>query len=298
MSRSLAAALVRLLEASGDAPASLFTEAQKKALDELGRRTGALAARPQGRGVVYRVTHRAALESVLRTMRPDAQSALPEGLPRRAANVATHRDSKARDAGHAFHYLLLKAIGEDVCWRHGPDRTLALSPVTAAAGAGVLAIRPDDSWRSDEPLWLVENQALFDRTDWLPAGTRASLAYYGGQIPARLLAWLARGRRAPELIVFADYDGVGLQNYARLLECSRAPCAFWLMPSWQELLRRYGSQAIWRDNHVAFMAASARLAELGAPGEVLALCRSMSREGLALEQEAVWHAPSAGQAAD
>ncbi len=298
MSRSLAAALVRLLEASGDAPASLFTEAQKKALDELGRRTGALAARPQGRGVVYRVTHRAALESVLRTMRPDAPRTLPEDLPRRAANVATHRDSKAGVTSHDFHYLLLKASGEDVCWRHGPGRILELSPVTAAAGAGVLAIRPEDNWQSDEPLWLVENQALFDRMDWLPAGTRASVAYYGGQIPARLLSWLARDSRAPELILFADYDGVGLQNYARLLEHSRTPCSFWLMPGWEDLLLRYGGQAIWRDNHAAFMAATARLDALGAPGEVLALCRAMSREGLALEQEAVWHALSPGQAAD
>ena len=47
--------------------------------------------------------------------------------------------------------------------------------------------------------------------------------------------------------------------------------------------------AIWRDNQAAFMEASARLAELGAPNEVLDLCRAMSREGLALEQEAVWH---------
>lgn len=63
-------------------------------------------------------------------------------------------------------------------------------------------------------------------------------------------------------------------------------------------IRSYGSQAIRRDNHVAFMAATARLDELGAPGEVLALCRSMSREGLALEQEAVWHAPSPGHVTD
>lgn len=292
MSRSLAAALTRLLEAAGDAPASLFTEAQKTALDELSRRTNALCARPQGRGVVYRVTNRAALESVLRTMRPDAAEAVPESLPQRAANVATHRDSKARDAGHNIHYLLLKAIGDDLRWRHGDERILELSPVTAAAGAGVLAIQPEDGWQSDEPLWLVENQALFDRTDWLPAGTRASLAYYGGQIPARLLSWLAHRPRAPEVILFADYDGVGLQNYARLLEHSRSPCSFWLMQGWRELLTRYGSQATWRDNHAAFMAAAARLRELGALGEVLELCRSMSREGLGLEQEAVWHAPS------
>lgn len=294
MSRSLAAALTRLLETAGDAPASLFTEAQRKALDELSRRTDSFSARPQGRGVVYRITHRAPLESLLREMRPDVAIALPEGLPLRAANVATHRDSKARKAGHDIHYLLLKAVGEGVRWCHGDQRILELTPVTAAGGAGALATQSEDGWQSDTPLWLVENQALFDRTDWLSDGTRASIAYYGGQIPARLLGWLANSIRAPEVILFADYDGVGLQNYARLLEHCRGPCSFWLMPGWRELLTRYGSQAIWRDNHAAFMAAVTRLDELAAPGEVLELCRWMSREGLALEQEAVWHASSVG----
>lgn len=294
MSRSLAAALSRLLSINGDAPASLFTDAQRKALDELSRHTKALSARPQGRGVVYQVTHRTTLAGILRTMRPDMASALPEGLPQRATNVATHRDSKARKAGHEIHYLLLKAIGDDVRWSRGDQCKLELSPVTAAGGAGALATQPEDGWQSDTPLWLIENQALFDRTDWLPAHTRASLAYYGGQIPERCLAWLAHSPRAPEVILFADYDGVGLQNYARLLERCRSRCSFWLMPGWRALLTRYGSQAIWRDNHAAFMAAAARLDELGAPDEVLELCGRMSREGLALEQEAVWHASSVG----
>lgn len=288
MSRSLADALSRLLDTAGDVPASHFTARQKQALDELGRTTQALTTLPHGRGVVYRVTNRLQLENLLRTMRPGAADELPQGLPRRAVDVATHRDSKARDAGHEIHYLLLKAVGDPVCWRQG-ERVLELSPVTVAAGAGALAIQRDDGWQSNEPLWLVENQALFDRTDWLPDGTRASLAYYGGQIPARLHAWLAHCARAPEVILFADYDGVGLYNFARLLEHSPSPCSFWLMPGWRSLLTRYGSQAIWRDNHAAFMEASARLAELRAPEEVLELCQAMSREGLALEQEAVWH---------
>ena len=42
------------------------------------------------------------------------------------------------------------------------------------------------------------------------------------------------------------------------------------------------------------MAAAARLDELGAPDEVLELCGRMSREGLAPEQEALWHASSIG----
>ncbi len=39
-------------------------------------------------------------------------------------------------------------------------------------GAAALAIHAGSTWRSEHPLWLVENQALFDRLDWLPSSSR------------------------------------------------------------------------------------------------------------------------------
>ena len=50
-------------------------------------------------------------------------------------------------------------------------------------------------------LWLVENQALFDRTDWLPEGTQATLLYYGGQLDGRLLSWLGHRPRFPSQVI-------------------------------------------------------------------------------------------------
>ncbi|MCB1957472.1 MAG: hypothetical protein KDG55_17465 [Rhodocyclaceae bacterium] len=288
MSRSLAAALAKLLASEGDTPASLFTEAQRKALDELLRRTGGASTLRQGRGVVYRISQRVSLETVLRDLSPADADTLPHDIPARARNVATRRDSKGGESGHGLHYMVLKAVGEDVSWAADDGRHIELSPLTDIAGAAALAIRPTDSWHSSQPLWLIENQALFDRTDWLPEGTRASLAYYGGQIPAALLAWLAARPRAAAVILFADYDGVGLQNYARLLECCPAPCSFWLMPDWEAKLRDFGNTTIWRDNHDRFTAAEVRLQALRAPIEILELCRVLAREGRALEQETVW----------
>lgn len=288
MSRALAHALEKLLTQGDEAPASLFTPAQQSALDVLARGTGFLIARPQGRGVTYRISNRAGLEAHLRTLRPETPETLARDIPQRAANIATHRDSKAGSATHSFHYLLLKAVGTGVCWTRSDGRILDLSAATESAGAGVLAIQEGDAWQSDCPLWLVENQALFDDTSWLPQNTRASIGYYAGQIPNRLVAWLAHRSRVPEVSHFADYDGVGLQNFVRLREQLATPCSFWLMPNWHDLLRKYGNNQIWNNTHHEFVAATTRLAALRPSAELLELCAAMSREGLALEHEAVW----------
>lgn len=288
MSRAIADALEKLLTLGDEAPASLFTPAQRSALDVLERRTGFLIARPQGRGVTYRISNRVGLEAHLRTLRPETLATLAQDIPQRAANIATRRDSKAGYATHAFHYLLVKAVGAGVCWTHSDGRGLDLSASTQSAGAGVLAVQEGDDWQSNCPLWLVENQAPFDDTSWLPQHTRASVGYYAGQIPGRLVAWLAHRSRAPEVILFADYDGVGLQNFVRLRERLKTPCSFWLMPNWHDLLRKYGSKQIWLDTHQEFVAATTRLAAIEPPADLLDLCAAMSREGLALEHEAVW----------
>ena len=129
----------------------------------------------------------------------------------------------------------------------------------------------------------MENQALFDRTDWLPANTVATLLYYGGQLDGRLLAWLAGRPRARRIVHFADYDGVGLANFARLHALLGDACECWLMPDWSDKLARYGSNRLWRDTLREFTAAAARL-----PDYLLPLTRQMQQSGLALEQEAVW----------
>ena len=288
MSRALTDALVKLLTHGDDAPATLFTAAQRSALDTLARTTGFLSIRPKGRGLCYQIGKRSGLEAHLRNLRPDAPHEIAADLPQRSANIATGRDSKAGPTAHDRHYLLLKAVGKDVTWYHTDSCRLDLAALTETAGAGVLAIKTGDNWISDQPLWLVENQALFDDTTWLPMGTRASVAYYAGQLPHRLVAWLAEKARVPEVILFADYDGVGLQNFVRLRERLKSPCSVWLMPGWHALLCRYGSNQIWQDNHGDFVAATSRLCELDPPAELLALCGAMSQEGLALEHEAVW----------
>ncbi len=125
-------------------------------------------------------------------------------LPQRAQNIAHARGTKTRAHHHDHHYLLLKAHGDDIHWHEARRGVgLPLSQHSRDFGAASLLIEPADEWSTTTELWLVENQALFDQTDWLPPGTRASILYYGGQLNRRLLDWLARGQRASRIVHFA-----------------------------------------------------------------------------------------------
>ncbi len=281
--QALRAALLKL-HARSPLPASQFTPAQRSALDRFARQTGAVDCQRQGRGDVYGICDRAVFHAHLLELSPQIGVSGTEQLPLRAQHVAHACNSKARDHQHGSHYPLLKAVGEGVSWRGSEeDSELALSAVTRDFGAATLCIQTDDAWHTKQALWLVENQALFDRTDWLPEGTQATVLYYGGQLDGRLLSWLGRRPRASQVILFPDYDGVGLANFARLHGVLGDACELWLMPQWESKLARYGSHAIWRNTLRHVPEAVEKL-----PGYVQDLIDQMQRRGLALEQEAVW----------
>lgn len=288
MSRSLADALEKLLAAGGEIASSQLTTAQRRALEEFARKTQSVRLTTSGRGSLYRIVGRDQAVAHLAQLRPRQQEALPVGLPSRALNVARYRDSKRSSAGHAVHYLLLKAVGAEVRWRDGLGAVVEVSALTRLCGAAVLAVQSGDGWHSDEPLWLVENQALFDDPSWLPADAGGALCYYSGQLSGLMLDWLAAQPRAPQVILFPDYDGIGLQNFARLRERLGDGCELWLIPGWPERLKQYGNRRIWLDNLANFQDAVRRLSIDGMPVAVAELCRTMQAEGLALEQESVF----------
>ena len=281
--QALRAALLKL-QGKSSLPASQFTAAQRMALDQFARRTGAVNCLRQGRGDVYSVCDQAVFDAHVTQLSPQVEPSIAEQLPLRAQHVAHARDSKARRHQHGSYYPLLKAVGDTVSWREVKrGAELPLSAATRDFGAASLSIQSDDAWHSEQALWLVENQALFDRTDWLPEGTQATLLYYGGQLDGRLLSWLGHRPRASQVILFADYDGVGLSNFTRLREALGDACDFWLMPQWESTLARYGSVQLWRDTLRHFTTAAAQL-----PAPVRELTEQMQHLGMALEQEAVW----------
>ena len=163
--QALRAALLKL-QAKSPLPASQFTAAQRMALDQFARQTGAVNCLRQGRGDVYSVCNQAVFDAHVTQLSPQVEPSIAEQLPLRAQHVAHARDSKARRHQHGLYYPLLKAVGDAVSW-HEAERgvELALSAATRDFGAASLSIQSDDAWHSEQALWLVENQALFDRTD-------------------------------------------------------------------------------------------------------------------------------------
>jgi hypothetical protein len=281
--QTLRAALLKL-QGNGSVPASQFPPAQRSALDRFARQTGAVSCQRQGRGDVYLICDQALFDIHRVELSPQVEPSVAEQLPLRAQHIAVARRSKARDHQHSTYYTLLKAVGDSVTW-HDDERgaRLALAAFTRDFGAATLRVGPDDAWHTDQALWLIENQALFDRIDWVPEGTAATLLYYGGQLDGRLLTWLDQRQRASRVIMFPDYDGVGLANFARLYAMLRDGCECWLMPQWERKLARYGSNQLWRNTLHHFTAAVDHL-----PAYMCELTAQMQRSGLALEQEAVW----------
>jgi hypothetical protein len=288
MSGALADALGKLLASESGLANSQFTPAQRRALDDFARKTGAVRLQSQGRGSLFRVIDRLLAEAHLRQLRPLQGDSFPDDLPIRAANVGMYRNSKGSAAGHAYQYLLLKSIDQAVRWHDGQGQELDLPAITQLCGATALAIRSNDNWSSASPLWLVENQALFDDLKWMPAQATGTLCYYAGQLSGGVLDWLEAKPRASQIIFFPDYDGIGLQNFARLSERVGGACELWMIPGWRDLINLYGNRKIWQDNLVNYQDAVTRLLALGMQPELADLCRSLQSSGMALEQETVF----------
>lgn len=291
MSQALSAALGKFTDVCTAVPVNQFTQYQRRALDEFIQTTQALQLRSAGRGSVYQIVNMDIFTIHMRSLRPIDNAQRDSAIPKRAANIGQTRSSKIGKHDHALHYLLVKSISDEVTWQRsgeGANRTFDLSALTNIAGAGVLSLAEGDTWHSDQPLWLIENQALFDRLDWLPSKATGTVAYYAGQLPGKLLQWLANRQRAPQVILFPDYDGVGLLNYARLKQVCGEHASFWLMPDWHVCLNKFGSHEVWGNTQREFHAALSLFKTVGIEDEVAELCRTLSAEGLALEQESVW----------
>jgi len=207
--------------------------------------------------------------------------------PVRAGHIGQFRDSKGGRHGHEHHYVLLKATDPDLTWHGEQGNRLALGEQTRVQGAAALDVSLHGGWRCPGPLWLIENQALFDLADWLPDAS-ATRIYYRGQLSRALLAWLQRLEMDGPLVFFPDYDGVGLSNYCRLHKALDPPPRFWLMPQWVEKLPRYGQSRLWKKQLDTWLAAESYLNANCSDAELIGLLAQMKAQGLALEQEAVW----------
>ena len=269
---------------------SRFSKTQQNHLNQFAKQTGIIKLNQQRRGFAYQVVNLKALESYLKQIQPLEIAELNENIPIRSRNIGLYKNSKQVNSEHEVDYLLLKPVGDAIYWTNN-QASVNISQQTQLQGVSSLMIEIADNWQSNSALLLVENQALFNRLDWLPANFKGSVVYYGGHLKQLFLNWLAYKNRATELILFADYDGVGFNNFSRLCKAThhQKTCHFYLMPQWEEKLMLFGNTAIWQDNQTLFYNAVQSLTELNRlTAELKALINTMQAIGKSLEQEAIW----------
>ncbi|PME16182.1 hypothetical protein BCV44_15445 [Vibrio cyclitrophicus] len=289
MSQALVKALTRLVDVYPDSVAgSAMTPSQKKQLEEFCRKTQCVQVIPKGRGIAYNIQNIDVVKVTLEQLAPN-QNVSPSA-PQRAVNIATTRSSKQGRAGHDVTYMLAKTVANPL-WRVSEVLTEHLKIATEEFGVFSLEVggERNRNLHTHHSIWLVENQALFDRLDWLPNNEPTTVIWYRGQLHNKLIDWLSVPERAPMVYFFADYDGVGLNNYRRLRSTLEERAEFWLMPNWKELLVRYGQNQLWNDTAREFDSFERNSQGfLGQLSQLDNLVTEMKKHGLALEQEAVW----------
>lgn len=235
--------LERLL-AAGSIPRSEVPKGIQKDLEEWGERTGCLRLVREGRGAALRVVSPEILQNALSRLGSDEDHSLS---PLRAQNLARYRDTKVGSSGHDSVYYLIKGVGGGVQAATGRGKgTVSLSDITQALGCATLALSGGETpgWVCSEEILLVENQAVFDDLSWLPEGWHGVVLYYQGELSSKLIAWLTRSQ-FQRVTLFPDYDGVGLQNFARLRQSLPHSQWYWHQ-GWEVALERFGNPALWR----------------------------------------------------
>ena len=294
----LTEALKRLLTCDQPLNSSAFTPSQRAQLEQFARETRQIEISKQGRSTQYRVINRQSVINYLRQLHPLDEDSLPADLPARSRNIGMDRNSKTGQSGHDCCYLLMKAWNSEVVWQNDND-AMHLSELTDRFGVAAMQIsashslrlRSGSAWQCNRPLLLVENQALFDRCDWLPGDFNGCLAYYAGQLSDVLLQWLSAEKRTDDVILFPDYDGIGLSNYVRLADVLHPSSTlhFYWLPDWESKLPKFGNTEIWLKTRVQFENAFEKLNAINAMNDDLIKLGHLSqRHGKALEQESIW----------
>lgn len=287
---TLANSLLRLVNNEGCLVASDFTAKQKQELEDFARTTRLMSISKNGRSTIYKIENTDRIVDYLNAVQPSIFEQMDSTLPERSKNIAKEGNSKKGKSAHEACYLLMKAWHQSVVWQEG-EKQMIPAKQTKCFGVAALSVTAGGQWQCNTPLWLVENQALFDRVDWLPDDFQGCIAYYAGHLPNILIQWFAEQKRSSEIVMFPDYDGVGLANYVRLLKAlpSNYKLRFYWMPNWEAKLQQFGNADLWRKTRSQFERAIELLQEANGLNEEFEKLAQLSKfYGLALEQEAIW----------
>lgn len=265
-----------------------FSEVPKSVLDELksfGEQKGCFSVEKNGRGRIFKISNLSILQNEINRLKPDVDL---NSASYRARNLAINNDTKAGQTTLQFSRFHCKAIGENICIEN-KNLTQDVSAVTKCLGGFNLTIEDNsEGVKCNSTLILVENQQLLDDVSWIPNSWSGILLYYGGNIHGRLLNWLKKSSFT-EIIVFPDYDSVGISNFSRLKTGVPSAQWFWI-ENWEHLLNKYGKTDLWNEpkQFSAFNTLWEYFQQNGFPDTNLKhLMMKMREYGKGLEQEVV-----------
>jgi hypothetical protein len=272
------------LSVAGELSSSKIPKSIREEVELWGIDTGAIGVTRRGRGLVFSVINHSVLANAIGSSVSEEEkyTASP-----RANNLARYADTKVGDSRHSTSHYFAKAFGSQISVICGKSH-INLSEVTSTLGSFAVSIDDDDTrfFKSKHSLLLVENQALFDHTNWIEPEWNGILLYYAGNISERLLSWLVKSEFS-SITLFPDYDGVGLSNFSRLQQA--IPRSKWLWKKdWESALIKYGNSSLWQkeEQRKQVDRLSAKWTDEGYPDNDLKnLIYQMRIQGKMLEQE-------------
>lgn len=234
--------LLRQLESREKIP---FSEVPKSVLEEFktfGAQKGCFFVEKNGRGRNFKISNQTILKNEINRLTPDVDL---NSASYRAKNLAINNDTKAGQTTLQFSHFHCKAIGENICLENN-NSIQDVSAVTKCLGGFSISIKDNSNGiKCNSNLILVENQQLLDDTNWVSKGWNGILLYYGGNIHGRLLNWLKKSSFS-KIIIFPDYDSVGISNFLRLKNEISSAQWFWI-DNWEPLLKKYGKADLWNE---------------------------------------------------
>jgi len=207
----------------------------KTALPEINRikDQGFILWERSGSGGVYTLADKAAIQAMLKSTGYHGPT---QSLTSKARAVALHGDAhKGKDDTLLIHLSATKKVS----WQNN-GAAVNIYKIVQDCGMAAILVRPEDNWQTSDPIALVENMDLLVHATryFKKINFEGSILYYRGWVSKRTCSWLKTQGKA-HMIMFPDYDLVGLKNYLFLKK--KLPNIKINIPeNLSDLLKRYG----------------------------------------------------------
>lgn len=239
---------------------------------------GALIEERSGAGWRIVVTNPEAISSFATSQYPGGLETLTNTTPSRSESVFLYRDAKRGKNTSGEPVLIRGFSNASLVSRKGE---LNVGSITEIAGVMSFILSDDQEWNyNGARVALVENIEPFlhfeERFEDFDA-----VIYYAGRMSERFLNWLSY--QTFEMVLFCDYDPVGLQEYLRLKKRYVNQVSLFIPNNFRALLKHHGKAKLMRDSSAIISKLRQEKDEI--VKNVLSILEDF---GTGLEQEILW----------